>query len=215
VHAEVKWVLPFVTAVAAVVAASSPSSGASSDTRVVDRTLSCSLALSRGVHKLVVRAQSGTREFSDPSTWHNLAQLELRNPRGFESLGLAGLSAGSPPPGGTWMTPNAARCKPVRSRLALARRGLVQNPASQLGDEYECKVGEKVLVRVRSLYRAPTSLRKIWLDQQHTERLLVANGEITAGYLAARTETGIPLVYAEAFGSGKARLFLAPRCTSA
>lgn len=209
-----KWVAMLVLATAVCAAAASTSSGASTETRVVDRTLSCSLALSRGVRKLVVRAQSGLREFSDPNTWHNRAELELRNPRGFESLGLAGLSAGSPPPGGTWMTAYLARCKPVRAQLALARRGLTANPASQLGDEYECKVGKRILVRVRSLYKAPTALHKIWLDPQHKERLLVASGEITAGYLAARTETGIPLVYAEALGSGKARLFLAPRCTA-
>jgi hypothetical protein len=59
-----------------------------------------------------------------------------------------------------------------------------------------------VLIRIRGEFRSPTSLQR---------------GEFTAaplksGYLAVRSEAGKPLVYAEVFDSGKARLFLAANC---
>jgi hypothetical protein len=65
-------------------------------------------------------------------------------------------------------------------------------------------------MRIRGIFRAPTSLKlKRYSGGQSA---LVAAGTVIRGYVAARSQAGEPLAYAEVFDTGEARLFTARSC---
>jgi hypothetical protein len=94
-----------------------------------------------------------------------------------------------------------AACRPARTSVPLSPRGLAGGAASQLGERFECVVPRRVVVRIRAEFRAPVSLR----------RGGTANA-LRSGRVAVRSASGKPIVYADVFESGRARLFLAGNC---
>jgi hypothetical protein len=176
--------------------------------RTVDRTLRCPVQPHAGVRQLQVFGQAGVRDQGDATKWFALANAELYGKGG----GGIGVQAGIPvqttsgpyPRPTVWMP--TATCKRISARVPLSPRGLDGGAASQLREHYECVVPSRILVRIRAEFRSPTAL----LTRRGTQSTLKP---VRAGYLAARTEAGKPLAYAEVFESGKARLFVSANCT--
>ena len=177
-------------------------------TRVIDRTLRCTIPVGAGIRELNVASQAGVRDQGDRSKWFALPHVEFFAPGGGVSFGI---QAGGPAsPTGTvsrdwryWF--ETKRCRSNASRIPLSARGLQGGFASQLRERYECVTPRVVSIRLRGEFRSPASLR-VGRGFQWTA------ATVKAGYVAARSEAGKPLVYAEIFETGKARLFLARSC---
>jgi hypothetical protein len=101
------------------------------------------------------------------------------------------------------------RCVRTRLRIPLSRRGLVGGTASEIGTSYRCTVPAKVLIRVRAVFKRPTSFKP---DARFDQ--VVARGDIAIGYVAAATLRGRkPIILAAANGAtGSASIFAAPDC---
>ena len=190
----------------------------SAQSRVIDRTVAC--AISPGnPREIQVNAQSGTRLFGDRSKWKSLPAASFGDPLSTSptSPGVsAGIWAGWPPvaevgfPVRTEALRYSVRCRPSRSRVPLSSRGLSGGMASQVGDEYDCVVPGRILVRVRGVFYAPTSLRR-WRPTRSIDQY-VARGRARGGALAIRTESGRPIALATVHESGWARLRVGPTC---
>jgi hypothetical protein len=193
----------------AVVSATEPSEAARSP--VIDRTFRCAVSPRAGVREVHIYGQAGVRDQGDPSKWFALPHM------GFYSSSDPSVSmvirAGKPVPSAVpgrpgfldWRSKTLAMgadsCRPVSVRVALSPKGLGGGAASQLLERFECVAPRRVLVRVRGEFRAPTTLFRG-----------ATATPLKSGYIAIRSESGKPLVYAAVFESGKARLFMAPHC---
>jgi hypothetical protein len=104
---------------------------------------------------------------------------------------------------------SAGRCTQTRIRVPLASKGLRGGPAGEVGDAYKCNVPAKVVIRVRAVFRRPTSFRP---DARFNQ--VVARGDIRVGYLVVATLRGRrPLAFISLHdASGTARIFAAPGC---
>jgi hypothetical protein len=201
--------VPVAAAALLTIGSSGTASTAAPDaSRVIDRTLVCTTGIQGGVHVVDIAAQAGVKSPQRPGRWKLLAGFELTtqgsSEPGPEQWVLAMISAGRTEQGwGGTVSIGPGRCKATEA-IPLASTGLEKQPVSQFGDLYECWVARRVLVRVRGSFQAPATLRR------NTFGYLTAMGGMAReAKLAVRTLTGKPLVYAEAFESGKARLFLA------
>lgn len=96
-------------------------------------------------------------------------------------------------------------CKQATTRVPLSAARLSGGGASPFGEEYDCPTPSRLLVRMRAVLRSPAALRT-------RQSFLATSVPVREARLAVRTLTGRPLVYAEVFDSGKARLFTAPSC---
>lgn len=187
---------------AAVFATQSSEAGESQRSRVIDRTFVCSVPLQAGIRELHVTGQSGVRDRADRSKWFALAYVHV---------GFAWVRAGSPEaeersPVQQEETLLIYRtCRQSALRVPLSPKGLSGGRASQLLESYECAAPRRIRLRVRAEFGSPTSLRS-------TPTAQWTRVPVKAGYLAVRTEAGKPLAYAEAFESGKARLFFTGNC---
>lgn len=186
--------------------------------RVVDQTVVC--AISPGnPREINVTARSGTRLFGDRSRWKTLPGVSFGDPSATSptSPGVsAGVSAGWPPvteigvPLRTEALRYSVRCRPSKARVSLTTSGLPGAVAGQNGDNYDCVVPGRILVRIRSVFYAPTWLRR-WRPTRYIDEL-VARGRSKEGALAIRTESGKPVAVATVHESGRARLFVGPSC---
>jgi hypothetical protein len=181
--------------------------------RIIDRTLRCVLSESGGIPKVEVSVAAGLRQ---NTRFQRMAQATFTT---FDQtqfgedhyLQVAGFTAGWPPPQGIrsgGLSISLERCTPTVGRPALTSRGLVGGPVDAFEDKYECFPPKTILIRMRAVFRRPTSLR---IDRRG-ERSLAANARITKGSIVAQTQRGKRIAYAEVFESGKARLFTAPDC---
>lgn len=206
----------------AVLAASGLAAGSSSApafpaaTRLIDRTFSCSVALRAGARPIVVSATSGFRDPDQPTDWRwrPLAVLKDRE------ASLASIAAGEPPknpqfPTGRGLVIDRAKCTRTTAPVVLSARGLVGGRASQLrsSDSYDCRVASRVLVRVRAVFRRPTTLSSV----RYFGRMVLAtpaSAVVREAQLSVRTPAGRRVAYADVVESGRARLFTAPGCTA-
>lgn len=200
-------------------AAQPPSRAEPAASKIVDRTVSCAVGLTGGVHKVEFSANTGTRVTGKPSVWKLLANV------GVEDLGTrasANVSAGNPAaPLAPGLPAEPERllfsappvCKQV-PRIAFTRKGLVPVSVTALpqsfGSGITCYPGKRVLYRVRGVFGVPTSVHVKRYPNQ--PGLLAASGTVVVGYLAVRSASGKPLAYGEVFQNGKARLFVARSC---
>jgi hypothetical protein len=182
--------------------------------RVIDRTFRCNIGLQAGVPKIEVGVAAGTRVRGRLT---RLAQatiitFEDNNFKEEESLHVAGMTAGWPPPatlpGGGGLSISLDQCTPVVASVPLRPRGLSGGPIDAYEDTYECFPPRRILVRTRAVFRKPTNLR----FDRRGGRSLGTIGRITKGEIVAATLKGRPIVYAEIFESGKARLFTDADC---
>jgi hypothetical protein len=204
-----------VTAAAAIVAmfAATTETATPAAVRVVDRTLQCNTGFAGGARILYLRAQTayGTGGKLD---W--LAGVYVATPgnpdpshRNYRPS-LAGVNAGWPPPpplksGGLGF--DNRLCIASKAKVGLSRRGLVGGAASQTGDDYNCVVPRRVLIRVRAVFKVPVELKPIG-----RRTFFSAEGRIEQGQVAVRTLSGKPLVYGDVREGGRARLFTTGGC---
>lgn len=183
--------------------------------RIVDRTVICAIS-SSPQREIDVQAQSGVRLFGDPSKWKTLPIASVYDPRSASPQTYAWIVAGWPPippePGRPVRTDALSYptgCRPSSSRVPLSTAGLTGGPATQFGDEYDCVVPQRILLRIRGVFYAPAVIRR-----QRTEHVdhLFARGRVREGSLAIRTLSGKPIALATVHESGKTRLFLGNTC---
>jgi hypothetical protein len=107
----------------------------------------------------------------------------------------------------TWGTlaVNTRFCKPVSTRVPLKSAGLAGGSAGPLGEALDCAVSRRVLLRVRAVTES-AGLKRYRQFLRTLEPLAQAT-------VAVRTQSGKPVMYAEVFQSGKARLFTTRGCT--
>jgi hypothetical protein len=182
--------------------------------RVIDRTFRCNIGRQAGVPKIEVGVAAGTRVRGRLT---RLAQatiitFEDNNFKEQESLHVAGITAGWPPPatipGGGGLSISLDQCTPVVASVPLTTRGLNGGPVDNYEDTYECFPTRRILVRTRAVFRRPTNLR----FDRRGGRSLMTIGRITKGDIAARTPSGRPILYAQVLDSGKVRMFTEPDC---
>jgi hypothetical protein len=192
--------------------------------RVIDRTMVCAAALSGGIYEVEASAQAGADKRG--STWHKPA-ITMVTTGSTASAGealdhaLAWAIAGTPTrdapvipdpfpgfsyPIRAWGTlAMANRCRVSRARPALSSRGLRGGRVDALGETFDCPSPRRILVRVRAVLAADSSLS--------TRRgNLATTTPLTEARTVVSTQTGKRLAYAAVAGSGRARLFTAPSC---
>jgi hypothetical protein len=171
-------------------------SASGSGARVIDRTLLCTTAMQGGIPIVSIRASSGTGSGAVQSGPSLSASTGFARDSGFASAGSSSLSL------------NRSRCTETRARVALSAKKLRGGPALSW-QEYECDAPPRVLVRLRAVFRAPTTLES---NRETGYERLLANGDVKEASLAIRTQGGKPLGLATLAASGQARLFAAPSC---
>lgn len=176
---------------------------------VIDRTLSCA-ATPDTVRKIRVSAASGFRDTANRRRWKWTGNFLAES----RFLTVAYVNAGDLPES-RWraMGINMGKCRTSAERVPLSGRGLTGGLASQLqgSDAYECVLTNRVLVRVRAVFRAPPIFR---VRRAYGEPISETSTPVREAQLAIRTLTGKPLAYATASETGKATLFVAPGCVS-
>ena len=194
--------------------------------RVVDRTMVCAAALSGGIYEVEVRAQAGAGKRG--STWDKPAMTMLTTgstASAAEALDnvLAWAFAGTPARDATvipdpfvgftypiraWGTlAMTNRCRVTSARPGLSAQGLRGGAVSGLGETFDCPSPRRVLVRIRAVLAADSSLS--------TRRgNLGTVTPLTEARVVVATQAGKRLAYAEVARSGRARLFTAPSCAA-
>jgi hypothetical protein len=182
-----------------------PASGAR--TRVLDRTLRCTVPLSAGIRIVYAIGQSGVRDQADPSRWFAVASVALT----LDDATFAGVQAGAPraerglPQIEATFWLNTQSCRPAASSVSLAPRGLRGGPLNRIGETYKCTMPRSIVLRVRAEFRSPVNIRA-------SDGVQSSEAPLRKGSLAIRTEQGKRLLYADVLESGRARLFVAPSC---
>ena len=190
--------------------AASDAGSAPAASLVFDRTYKCTGIPYLGRRHLSPFAQPGVREFGDKTRWHNLANAALHTGSHYSDSTVLSVGAGSPPPteGAIGLSVNTQICKARAPRIPLTARGLEGGPPTPLGDQYHCRAPGKVSIRVRAVFRAPATLRRGPFG------FIATDEHVRRAAIAVRAQNGKPLVFAEVFESGRARLFTAPGCVS-
>jgi hypothetical protein len=192
----------------------------SGPSRVFDRTLLCTTLVQAGIRELDVYASSVVRGQVDYQGQKALpaARLGTGGPvssgPGQPSAGgvtlVSGRAGSAREEGGSYFGVAGTHCKRSAMRVPLSPRGLEGGQASPLGsDAFECLPPRTILVRARAVFRSPTRLR---IDRRSGS--LGTSAALREFSFAARTLSGKPLVYAEVFDTGKARLFVARGCVA-
>jgi hypothetical protein len=196
----------------------------SASPRVLDRTLVCSTVPVGGARRITIKGHQGIRERS--SEWKQLAFAVVGtgaaggSPQTSLDNSLAWITAGIPTghtsmdAGGTWphyphnegtTVFNRRLCTPSAARVPLVPAGLQGGAVGPFGEEVDCFPPRRVLVRLRAVMQSPVRLFG-------NAMFLKATIPAREGYLAVRTLSGKPLVYASVLASGRARLYTAPSC---
>jgi hypothetical protein len=192
--------------------------------RMIDRTFACAPQLVGGVRKVHPRAHRGTGRHG--ATWDRPAVAALEtNASGSAATAiedeLAWVTAGRPSSEATVVTTlvgstfpfrdwgtvavSAKRCQTSTARVALSRTGLRGGATGPFDDRWDCGTGRRVLLRVRAVLASPSRLSSY-------RGYLRTTTPVRSAELAARTESGKRLVYAQVFESGKSLQFTSPSC---
>ena len=193
----------------------------------VDRTFRCSPSLAGGAYKLDALASGGSGRSG--ATWERPAFAGLRtNISGSAATAvdnyLVWLTAGRPSrdalvpqpgrialfdfPYRVWGTlaVNRARCRVSKTRVALSPKRLVGGRAGVFPDEFDCTTPKAVLVRVRAVTEARTTLRSY-------RGFVRTQVPATEAVIAVQAPGGKPLAFARVSRSGQSRILVAqPPC---
>jgi hypothetical protein len=202
------------TLLAAVGAANGGGGTGSAPVRVVDRTFSCTVQRVEGFRYVDVAAVSGFRDPPDAAEWEWQPASWVLDRSG---RSLASMTAGDPPAAVQrqrvpMLAVHPTPCRPAK-RISFSRRGLVGGRASQLqgSDRYACRVGRSVRLRVRAVFREPTTFAR----RSYRGRPLLAtppDAVVAEAQVSVQNLAGRPLVFADVLESGRTRLFTAPTC---
>ena len=96
-------------------------------------------------------------------------------------------------------------CRTSSARIPLTRTGLQGGSPGQLGSTFDCVAPRRILIRVRAVFPTSPRLRGVGGFLKTTQPVSEAS-------FAVRSEGGMPLAYAEAFQSGRARLYTGSGC---
>lgn len=183
----------------AAVAVLSESAGADpAASRIIDRTFRCSVELRGGIREIEVQAGNtavikGFALFDVSTHW-------------VPDFILAGV-------GDDVVHWNPRRCKAAGVKVPLEPRSLTRVPPwGEAGTELDCETPRQILIRVRAIFRAPVTPRRVSWSTSGGFSVLVARGKLVEGTLGVRTRAGKPLVYAVVDRKRQARLFTAPTC---
>ena len=194
--------------------------------RVFDRTVVCTIATSGGIYEVKALAYAGVR---DGGRWLRLPFASvsadgIRNHNSFLDNSLSWISAASPgretnlvdPARSVLPTPartlgtfalNKRDCVPSKAKVPLSGKGLRDVAPGPLGESLDCPAQRRVLVHVRAIGTAPPVL---YGDRHYTK----TRTAVEQAFIAVRTFSGKPLVFASTFQSGKTKLLVAPSCAS-
>ena len=192
--------------------------------RVFDRTVVCTIATSGGVYEVKALAYAGVR---DGGRWLRLPFASIsadgiRNHETFLDNSLSWISAAAPaaetnlvdPARSGLPTParasgtlalNKRDCAPTKVKVPLSGKGLRDVAPGPLGESLDCPAQRRVLVHVRAVATAPPVL---YGDGHYTK----TRTAVEQGFIAVRTLSGKPLVFASTFQSGKTKMLVAPSC---
>lgn len=188
--------------------------GAQSSGRVVDRSFVCATSMSGGIHEIEVRAHGGAR--AGGKRWAQLpfAVVSSGNATIWGDLlvpeTIAFVTAGRPTSATTIdqefrrssalqpgrIAINTRACRPTSRKVPLTRAGLQGGVASLFGDELDCEVPRRVLLRVRAVLTRPDGFERI----RRFERL---SAPVREAQLTARTERGRGIMFAQVSDSGR------------
>jgi len=190
--------------------AAAAASGAGTASRVVERTLLCTVPQQDTF-------PDPTRTISVTATpkrgkWAASTSVFTLNTEDDAQFAV-GMTTGSTPrnPLGYLAWTRAPRCGPSSKRVPFSTRGL-QGGATQFAKQYECDVPAQVVVHVRAVFTKPVT---VGLDARVPSQLF-AKGNIASGQLVVATPGGKRLAYGSADGAtGKVKLFAAkfPACS--
>jgi hypothetical protein len=191
---------------------------------VLDRTFVCTPSLIGGIRKIDTRAHKGSGRrgpsWNQPAfagvetTVSGAAQTAIEDELVWVSAGRPSQSAtvvttlvGFTFPFRSWGTigVNRARCRVSAARVALSRNGLNGGVVGPIDDRWDCASGRRVFIRVRAVLGSSARLSTF----RSVLRTTVPVREAT---LAARAQSGKPLVYAQVLQSGKSLLYTSPTC---
>lgn len=198
------------TGIVVLLAAAGVASGAGSASRVVERTLICSVP-GQDVFPDPLRSisVSATPERGKWSAGTSVFTLDAEEDAQF----AVGMTTGPTPrnPRGYLAWSRAPRCGPTSKRVPFATAGLQGGP-TRFAKLYECDVPAQVVVHVRAVFTKPVD---VGLDPRVPSQLF-AKGNISSGQLVVTTPGGKRLAYGSADGrTGKVKLFAAkfPTCS--
>ena len=193
-------------------------------TAVLDRTFVCTPSLIGGIRQIDTRAHRGSGRrgpsWNQPAfagvetTVSGAAATAIEDELVWVSAGRPSSSAtvvttlvGFTFPFRSWGTigVSRARCRASTARVELGRRGLQGGPVGPIDDRWDCAPGRRVFVRVRAVLGSEAKLSTF----RSVLRTTVPVREAT---LAARAESGRPLVHAQVLQSGKTVLYTSPTC---
>lgn len=198
--------------------------GAQSRGHVLDRTFVCTPSLVGGIRQIDTRAHRGSGRRG--SSWNQPAFAGIETTVSGSAATaiedeLVWVSAGRPSASATVVTTlvgftfpfrswgtigvNRARCRASAALVPLERSGLTGGVAGPFDDRWDCETARRVLVRVRAVVGSPATLRSF-------RTVLRTTTPVREAQLAARTQSGRPLVYAQVFQSGKSLLYTSPTC---
>lgn len=191
----------------------------SAASRVIDRTLVCPVTPG-GIQEIDVSAASGTRLFGDPSKWKFRPYVSFGDPRSRTPsrphVGAHAVAGWPPESEHGSSNPDSlaysARCRSTKTKVPLTTATLAGGVASPVGDRYDCVVPSTVLVRIKAVFRDPTSIRRVRSRQTQFVDQFVARGAVREVTLAIGTSGGKRIALATAHESGRARLFVGNGC---
>jgi hypothetical protein len=194
-------------AAASLIPAGSAVTGVAAPSKLIDRTLRCTIYLRAGIRQIELAAQPGIRDGANPSEWTRSPSASAVS-YGLPNTPYGGLAA----LGAEAVSHNRTRCVSVRTRVALRATGLSGGEPSTFGDEWDCTAPRRVLVRLRAVFKEPVRLRLDWTDSTRRHREMIARGSLQTGAFVIRTEVGRPIAYAAVSASGTVRLFTGDNC---
>ena len=191
---------------------------------VLDRTFVCTPSLIGGIRQIDTRAHRGSgrrgSNWDQPAfagvetTVSGAAATAIEDELVWVSAGRPSASAtvvttlvGYTFPFRSWGTigVNRHRCHVSTARVPLGRRELQGGAAGPIDDRWDCESGRRVFVRVRAVLGSRATLGTF-------RSVLRTTVPVREAQLAARTQSGKPLVFAEVLQSGKSVLYTSPTC---
>ena len=192
--------------------------------QVFDRTFVCTPSLVGGIRQIGTRAHKGSGRRGSSWTQPAFAGIETTVSGAAQTAiedELVWVSAGRPSRSATIVTTlpgftfpfrswgtigvSRARCRGSTARVELGRRGLRGGAVRPIDDRWDCEAGRRIFVRVRALLGSRGTLGAF-------RSVVRTTVPVRDAQLAARTQSGRPLVYAQVVQSGKSLLFTSPTC---